>query len=367
MDFKSTFCLTRIKVWGEVLFGITLPADAFELWAQFFQGFGKKTWKMLSEMQIKSPEEHFWIRKAFWKQCKFMVFPGFREKTLSFDGNYFSVVVETAFFLSGNGKNFVKEIELFRKDSSFDFHSRTLSPHLSDFWQKLSAEFLKEQSSCPKGNFEVKIFHSKMKLFMNIVGHWAKKCWFSRRKNFLRKMKCFTKKFLLIHFSGLWVETFRTCGEKICGMLFKKSLLHIQRNDPRKTVLLKTDFLVKKFKFRAKTFFIMAEKIQKFYQNCILYNQKSFYRLLSKLYSTCLGNFLRKMNCFEKIVFLFLFGVWAEVFRVFGAIFRGMDFKSAFCMSRKKFWGEVFFGITLSADTFQLWAQFFQGFGEKKL
>ena len=69
----------------------------------------------------------------------------------------------------------------------------------------------------------------------------------------------------------------------------------------------------------------------------------------------------------KKRVFCFFFGFLAGVFRIFGAIFRGMDFKSAFCMSIRKFRGEVFFGITLSADTFEFWAQIFQGFGEKNI
>ena len=106
--------------------------------------------------------------------------------------------------------------------------------------KKFLAELLKQHSSCPNGSFEVKIFLSKMKLFMNIARHWPKMCWLLAKnvrlgsqssilrveENFLRKMKCFTKTFHLIHFSGLWVETFRACGEKICGMLLKKAFTY---------------------------------------------------------------------------------------------------------------------------------------------
>ena len=101
------------------------------------------------------------------------------------------------------------------------------------------------------------------------------------------------------NFSHMW--------RKILRYAFKKSLLHSHRNDLRKTVLLKTNFLVKKFNVWANFFFILVEKFQKFYQNCILYTQRRSYRLLSKLYSTCLGNFLRNINCLKKMCFHFFF------------------------------------------------------------
>ena len=138
----------------------------------------------------------------------------------------------------------------------------------------------------------------------------------------------------------------------------------------------------------------MVEKFQKCYQYCFLHVQRSFFRFLKNykfLFSFrivgenvsafCLETFrhgcqnfiprvwenvLRKMNCFEKKVFSYFFGIWAEIFRVFGAIFRGMVFKSAFRMSRINFRGEVFIGITVSAETFEFFPQFFQGFCEKK-
>ena len=89
--------------------------------------------------------------------------------------SFFGMVFETAFSLSE--RTFVGEIELFRKDTSFDAHCRTLSRHYSDFSQEFSAQFLRQHSLCPNGNFEGKIFLSKMKLLMNAVRHWAKMCW----------------------------------------------------------------------------------------------------------------------------------------------------------------------------------------------
>ena len=66
-----------------------------------------------------------------------MVFFRFPSKNNFFllTGNFFSMVFKTAFFLSG--RTFVGETELFRKDTSFDALSRTLSWNLSDFWQKI--------------------------------------------------------------------------------------------------------------------------------------------------------------------------------------------------------------------------------------
>ena len=102
-------------------------------------------------------------------------------------------------------------------------------PKLIKLSAKILAEMLRQHSSCPNGNFEVKIFRSKKKLFINIVKNWAKKCqllaknvrhgchsWILRvEENFFWKMKGFEKIILLIFFSGLWVKTFRAVGEKI--------------------------------------------------------------------------------------------------------------------------------------------------------
>ena len=157
----------------------------------------------------------------------------------------------------------------------------------------------------------------------------------------------------------------------------------------------KDQFFVKKFTFWAKAFFKLAEKFQKCYQNCILHAQwsffwflkyfkfliffglegaKTFWLFVTSLFGTVVKIFFYvptktlwgKWIVSKKECLLIFFGVWAEVFRTIGAIFRGMDFKSEICMSRIKFRGEVFFGNTLSSDTLEFWAEFFQGFGEKK-
>ena len=101
---------------------------------------------------------------------------------------------------------------------------------------------------------------------------------------------------------------------------------------------------------------------------------KTFWFFVTSLFGTVVKiffyvptkTFWGKWIVSKKECLLIFFGVWAEVFRTIGAIFRGMDFKSEICMSRIKFRGEVFFGNTSSSDTLEFWAEFFQGFGEKK-
>ena len=85
------------------------------------------------------------------------------------------MVFKTAFFLSG--RTFVGEIEFFRKDTSLDDHCRTLNRQLSDF-RKIFAPIFWDSIFCVQTEIlKEKIFFSKMKLFMNIVRHWAKMCW----------------------------------------------------------------------------------------------------------------------------------------------------------------------------------------------
>ena len=263
----------------------------------------------------------------------------------------------------------------------------------ANFW----AQFLRQHSLCPNRNFEGKIFLSKMKLFMNIIRHWAKMCWFLARnvrhggqscilrveENFWLKIKWFTKISLLIIFSGLWVEIFWAFGEKVWGAFFKKALFMSREKILRK-LLCWGPFFFGKVKILSQIFFIIAEKFQKCYPYCILHVQRSFFRFM-KIYNSfrflgnnisavCLEhfrhgcqnafprvweNFLRKINQFEKKVFSYFFAVWAEVFRIFGAFFWGMDLKSTYCMSWKKFREEVFVGITLFAETFEFFSHFF--------
>ena len=160
------------------------------------------------------------------------------------------------------------------------------------FGKKVLAELLKQHSSCPNGSFEVKIFLSKLNLFINIVEHWAKTCWFLAKnvrhccqscilrveENFWLKKTLhrdkFSNKFFWTMsgiFSGLWRKSLR--------WVFQKSLFHVQRKDPKKTALMKTIFF-EKFKILSQFFFIFAEKFQKCYQYCFLHIQRSFFRFL---------------------------------------------------------------------------------------
>ena len=156
------------------------------------------------------------------------------------------MVFKTAFFLSG--RTFVGEIELFRKDTSLDDHCRTLNRQLSDF-RKIFAPIFWDSIFCVQTEIlKEKIFFSKMKLFMNIVRHWAKMCWFLAKnvrhgcqscilrveENFWLKIKWFTKISLLIIFSGLWVEFFWAFGEKIWGAFFKKAFFMSREKIRRK-------------------------------------------------------------------------------------------------------------------------------------
>ena len=123
--------LRRSLLWNHII------CWYFPVLSSIFSGFWwKNKINSVVRISIKSPDEPFWIRKIFLKQCKTMVSSGFRAKTLlCLTGNFFGRVFKTAFFLSG--RTFVGENELSRKDTSFDAHCRTLSRNLSDFWQEI--------------------------------------------------------------------------------------------------------------------------------------------------------------------------------------------------------------------------------------
>ena len=221
-----------------------------------------------------------------------MVFSSFRAKTLlCLTGNFSGLVFKTAFFLSE--RTFVGEIELYRKDTSFDAHSRTLRRNLSDFWQEVFGRVVETAFFVSQQKFWSKIFLSKMNLFVNIVKHWAKTCWFLAKnvrhgcqscilrveENFWLKIKWFTKINLLIFFSGLWVEIFRAFGEKVWGEFFKKAF-SMSREKIRRKLLCLRPFFFERFKILSQFFFIFAEKFQKCYQYCFLHIQRSFFRFL---------------------------------------------------------------------------------------
>ena len=161
------------------------------------------------------------------------------------------------------------------------------------FGKKFLAELLRQHSSCPNGSFEVKIFLSKLNLFINIVKHWAKTCWFLAKnvrhgcqscilrveENFWLQIKWFTKVSLLIFFSGLWVEIFWAFGEKVWGAFFKKAF-SMSREKIRRKLLCWRPFFFERFKILSQIFFIFPEKFQKCYQYCFLHVQRSFFRFL---------------------------------------------------------------------------------------
>ena len=144
---------------------------------------------MLSELRFKSPNDYFWIRKTFLKQCKTRVSSSFRAKTLlCLTGNFSGMVFKTAFSLSE--RTFVGETELFRKDTSFDAHCRTLSWNLSDFWQKIfgrvveTAFFVSQWKFWSKNlSFKDETFYEySQTLTKNVLAFGKKRsAWFSKQ------------------------------------------------------------------------------------------------------------------------------------------------------------------------------------------
>ena len=90
------------------------------------------------------------------------------------------------------------------------------------------------------------------------------------QENFLRKMNCFGKIILSVSFSGLWVETFRAFGEKICGILFEKAS-YLSRGMIRGKQFFKDWFFWEILNFELKLFYIGG----------------NISKVLSKLHSTC--------------------------------------------------------------------------------
>ena len=242
-----------------------------------------------------------------------------------------------------------------------------------------------------------------MNLFINIVKHWAKTCWFLVKnvrhccqscilrveENFWLQIKWFTKVSLLILFSGLWVEIFWAFGEKVWGAFFKKAF-SMSREKIRRKLLCWRPFFSKDLKFWAKFFSYLRKNFRSvintaFYMSRGAFSDfwkfnffpvsglkrfgflsRTFSAWLPKRYSTCLGKLFEENELVrKKNVFVFFFAVWAEVFRIFGAIFRGMDFKSAFCMSKVKFRGEVFVELHYLLKLLSFFLNFFRVSVEK--
>ena len=270
----------------------------------------------------------------------------------------------------------------------------------ANFW----AQFLRQHSLCPNRNFEGKIFLSKMKLFMNIVRHWAKMCWFLARnvrhgcqscilrveENFWLKIKWFTKISLLIIFSGLWVEIFWAFGEKVWGAFFKKALFMSREKILRK-LLCWGPFFFGKVKILSQIFFIIAEKFQKCYPYCILHVQRSFFRFM-KIYNSfrflgnnisavCLEhfrhgcqnafprvweNFLRKINQFEKKVFSYFFCSMSGSVSDFWCIFLRHGFEKYILHVMKKISRRSLRWNYIICWNFWVFFSFFSGFRWKK-
>ena len=110
-------------------------------------------------------------------------------------------------------------------DTTQIFH-KNFRPNFWDSILCVQTEILKEKSFFQRWNF----WWMQSDIEQKCVGFWqktfglvVKAAFFVSWRFFLRKMKGFTKIFLPIQFSGLWVEVFRACGEKNCGRLFKKA------------------------------------------------------------------------------------------------------------------------------------------------
>ena len=261
-----------------------------------------------------------------------MVFSGFRAKTLlCLTGNFSGMVFKFAFFLSR--RTFVGEIELFRKDTSFDAHCRTLGRKLSHIWQENFCRVVETAFFVSQQKFWSKIFLSKMNLFVNIVKHWAKTCLFLAKnvrhgcqscmlrveENFWLKIKWFTKINLLIFFSGPWVEIFRAFGEKVWGEFFKKAF-SMSREKIRRKLLCLRPFFFERFKILSQFFFHICGKISEVLS------------ILLSTYPEELFPIFENLNFFS--------GFWAKTFRRFVSNLSGMVVKTLFHVSGKTFRGK---------------------------
>ena len=180
-----------------------------------------------------------------------------------------------------------------------------------------------------------------MKLFINIVKHWAKKCRLLAKnvrhgchscilrveENFLRLMNCFKKIYLLINFMDYEWKHFGPLEKKFAVCFLKKPFTSPEEWSTE-YCLVKDWFFSKNFHILSQSFFHLGGKISevlsKLHSTCPeelfpfleKYKLLFFFRFLSKIVSAflsrafsawlskvlswCLGHFLRKMNCFDK-------------------------------------------------------------------
>ena len=287
----------------------------------------------MSELHFNCPEKHSWIRKIWIEQCESMVFFRFPSKNTSF--------VSRETFSTGFLKllsSCLGELPL----AKLNYHEKILLLTLSvvlwaetyqTFGKKFLAELLRQHFLCPNRNFEGKIFLSEMILFMNILRHWAKMCWFLAKnvrhgcqscilcveENFWLKVTWFTKIPLLITFSGLWMETFRALRGKIWGTFFKKAF-HMSRE------------MIRGKLFCWRPIFL---KISKSWFNIFSYLRKNFRSVMNTAFYMPRGafsDFWKKNNFFSSF--------WAKTFQLFVSRLFGMVVKNLFLVSRKTCWGK---------------------------
>ena len=162
-------------------------------------------------------------------------FSDFRAKTTSFHWRETFSAWFSKLLSSCPGELSLEKLNYFEKILLLMLFLVLWAETYQTFGKKFLAELLKQHSSCPNGSFEVKIFLSKMKLFMNIVRHWPKMCWLLAKnvrlgsqssilrvlENILRKMDCFIKTFLFIVTSVIFDRTFRILSKNFTAWFSK--------------------------------------------------------------------------------------------------------------------------------------------------
>ena len=212
----------------------------WNFWVSVFSIFSGFRWKKRKQCcqncVLRVQMNLFGFEKLFWNNVKLWFFPVSEQKHFfvwreTFSAGFSKLLSPCPRELSSKKLIYIEKILLLLLILVL------WAETYQTFGKKFLAELLKQHSSCPNGSFEVKIFLSKLNLFINIVKHWAKTCWFLAKnvrhccqscilrveENFWLKIKYFTKISFLINFSGLWVEIFRAFGEKVWGEFFKKA------------------------------------------------------------------------------------------------------------------------------------------------
>ena len=276
------------------------------------------------------------------------------------------------------------------------------------FGKKFFAELLKQHFSCPNGSFEVKIFLSKMKLFYeysqtltkNVLAFGKKRsAWFSKQ-HFTCRGEVFAenerlhKNFFFSQYNFLDYEWkfFGPLEEKFEVSFSKKPFPCPEKRSEEKCFF-EDHFFSKDLKFWAKFFSYLRKKFRSFINTAFYISRgafsdfwkfKIFFRFLSeKVSAFCLelfrhgcqnaiprvwDNVLRKMNWFEKkSVFIFFFCSLSGKVSDFCCYFSRHGFQKCILHVQKKISRRSLFRITLFAETFEFFSQFFQGFVGKNI